>query len=127
LITIIDKGGNMSFRFEGLEIWQKAREFSAKIYEVTVKFPRHELYGLTDQINWACDAVSLLIAEGSGLQTNALFSHRLGLAVGETFEVVSGSFLALDRKYITPELQAEIYEWGNALARKINAFRNTLK
>ncbi len=55
------------------------------------------------------------------------FSHRLGLAVGETFEVVSGSFLALDRKYISPEEQAQMYEWGNALARKINAFRNTLK
>ena len=117
----------MPFRFEGLEIWKRAREFSAKIHEVTVHFPRHEVYGLTDQINRASDAVSLLIAEGSGLQTNALFSHRLGLAVGETFEVVSGSFLALDRKYITPEKQAEVYEWGDALARKINAFRNTLK
>ena len=117
----------MAFRFEGLEIWQKAREFSAKVHDVTVKFPRHEMYGLTDQINRASDAVPLLIAEGSGLQTNALFSHRLGLAVGETFEVVSGSFLALDRKYISPERQAEMYEWGDALARKINAFRKTLK
>ena len=117
----------MPFRFEGLEIWKRAREFSTKIHEVTVHFPRHEMYGLTDQINRASDAVSLLIAEGSGLQTNALFTHRLGLAVGETFEVVSGSFLALDRKYITPEKQAEMYEWGDALARKINAFRNTLK
>ena len=117
----------MPFRFEGLEIWHRAREFSAKIHEVTVQFPRHEMYGLADQINRASDAVSLLIAEGSGLQTNALFNHRLGLAVGETFEVVSGSFLALDRKYITPEKQAEIYEWGDALARKINAFRNSLK
>jgi len=117
----------MPFRFEGLEIWQRAREFSAKIHEVTAKFPRQEMYALTDQINRASDAVSLLIAEGSGLQTNALFSHRLGLAVGEAFEVVSGSFLALDRRYITSDKQAEIYEWGDALARKINAFRNTLK
>jgi four helix bundle protein len=117
----------MSFRFEGLEIWHRAREFSARIHEITVKFPRHEVYALADQINRAADAVSLLIAEGSGLQTNALFSHRLGLAVGETFEVVSGSFLALDRRYINPEDQAQIYEWGNALARKINSFRNTLK
>jgi len=117
----------MPFRFEGLEIWRRAREFSEKIHEVTAKFPRHEMYGLTDQINRASDAISLLIAEGSGLQTNALFNHRLGLAVGETFEVVSGSFLALDPKYITPEKQAEMYEWGDALARKINAFRNTLK
>ena len=117
----------MAFRFEGLEIWQRAREFSAKVHEITVKFPRHEMFGLTDQINRASDAVPLFIAEGSGLQTNTLFSHRLGLAVGETFEVVSGSLLALDRKYITPEKQVEMYEWGDALARKINAFRNTLK
>jgi len=117
----------MPFRFEGLEVWQRAREFSARIHEVTANFPRQEIYGLTDQMNRASDAVSLLIAEGSGLQTNALFSHRLGLAVGETFEVISGSFLALDRKYITCEKQAEMYEWGDALARKINAFRNTLK
>ena len=75
----------------------------------------------------AGNAVSLLIAEGSGLETNALLNHRLGLAVGEVFETVSGSFLALDRKYIAAEKQAEIYEWGDALARKINAFRNTLR
>ncbi len=117
----------MKFRFEGLEIWHRAREFSATIHEITAKFPRKEMFGLSDQINRASDAVALLIAEGSGLQTNALFSHRLGLAVGEAFEVVSGSFLALDRKYINSEEHAQIYEWGNALACKINAFRNTLK
>ena len=117
----------MPFRFEGLEIWHKAREFSAKIYEVTVKFPQHELYGLAGQMNRASNAVALLIAEGAGLDTNAQFNRRLGLAVGETFEVVSGSFLALDRKYVTAEQQAAIYEWADALARKINAFRNTLR
>ncbi len=117
----------MPFRFEGLEIWHKAREFSARIYEVTAQFPQHELYGLASQLNRAANAVSLLIAEGAGLDTNAQFNHRLGLAVGEVFEVVSGSFLALDRKYVIAEKQAEIYEWGDALARKINAFRNTLR
>jgi len=117
----------MPFRFEGLEIWHKAREFSAHIYGVTAKFPHHELYGFASQMNRSSNAISLLIAEGAGLDTNALFNHRLGLAVGETFEVASGSFLALDRKHITAEKQAEIYEWADALARKINAFRNTLR
>lgn len=117
----------MPFRFEGLEIWHAARDFSARIYLVTAKFPSHELYGLANQMNRASNAIALLIAEGAGLQTHALFNHRLGLALGETFEVVSGSFLALDRKYITTEKHAEIYEWGDALARKINAFRKTLR
>lgn len=117
----------MPFRFEGLEIWHRAREFSVRIYEITARFPQHELYGLASQMNRASNAVSLLIAEGSGLDTNALFAHRLGLAVGETFEVVSGSYLALDRKYITSDEQAAVYESGDALARKIHAFRNTLR
>lgn len=117
----------MPFRFESLEIWHKAREFSANIYEITAKFPAHELYGLASQMNRAANAISLLIAEGAGLDTHALFNHRLGLAVGETFEVVSGSFLALDRNYITIEKQAEIYKWGETLARKINSFRSTLR
>lgn len=117
----------MPFRFEGLEIWRKAREFSARIYEVTARFPQHELYGPASQMNRAANAVPLLIAEGAGLDTNAQFNHRLGLAIGEAFEVASGSFLALDRKYMTAEKQAEIYEWADELARKISAFRNTLR
>ncbi|MBI4770933.1 MAG: four helix bundle protein [Chloroflexi bacterium] len=117
----------MAFRFEGLEIWQRAREFTAHIHEVTMRFPQHEQYALASQMNRAADAVPLLIAEGAGLETDAQFNHRLGLSVGETFEVVSGSFLALDRKYITAGQQAQIYEQAEVLARKINAFRKTLR
>jgi four helix bundle protein len=78
-------------------------------------------------MNRAANAVSLLIAEGAGLDTSALFNHRLGLAFGETFEVVAGSFLALDRKYMSADEQAALYEAGSLLARKINAFRHTLR
>lgn len=60
----------MAFRFEGLEIWHKARDFSSRIYEVTAKFPSHELYGLANQMNRAANGVALLIAEGAGLDTN---------------------------------------------------------
>lgn len=117
----------MPFRFESLEIWHKAREFATQVYAVTAKFPNHELYGLASQMNRAANAVSLLIAEGAGLDTQALFNHRLGLAVGETFEVASGVFLALDRHYLTSEQQTALYQTAETLARKINAFRNTLK
>jgi hypothetical protein len=29
----------MSFRFESLEIWHKAREYAGKVYTLTAKFP----------------------------------------------------------------------------------------
>ena len=100
----------MPFRFEGLEIWTLAREFSSQIDRVVSTFPKHELYGLRSQMSRAANAVPLLIAEGAGLSTRALFNHRLSLAVGETFEVAAAGFLALDRGYVTEEVHAQIYE-----------------
>jgi four helix bundle protein len=114
------------FRFEELEIWQRARNLSSEVYALTVSFPRHEQFGLGSQMNRAANAVSLLIAEGAGLQTAALFQHRLGLATGEAFEVAAGSFLARDDGYITQAQHEALYESCNALARKLNAFRQTL-
>jgi hypothetical protein len=49
----------MLFRFEGLEIWHRAREFSEKIHEVTIKFPRHEMYALADQMNRAATVLDV--------------------------------------------------------------------
>ncbi|GAH68005.1 unnamed protein product, partial [marine sediment metagenome] len=32
--------------FEDLPVWQDARKFTNKIYNITNKFPKEELYGL---------------------------------------------------------------------------------
>jgi len=124
---LVRKELTMPFRFEGLEIWHLARAFIDLIYEVTARFPRSELYGLTSQMNCAAHSVALNIAEGSGLGTNRQFDHRLGIAMGEIFEVVSGSFQALDRNYVDQDIHARVYEQGDKLARRINSFRHTLR
>ena len=55
----------MAFKFEKLEVWQKAVTLSSEIHELTRSFPRDELYILTSQIKRAADSVALNIAEGS--------------------------------------------------------------
>lgn len=49
----------MAFKFEKLEVWQKAIKFSFHIHELTRKFPKEELYILTSQIKRAADSVGL--------------------------------------------------------------------
>jgi len=34
-----------------LEVWQYAKDLAADVYKITRKFPKEELYGLTDQMN----------------------------------------------------------------------------
>ena len=116
----------MAFRFESLEIWQRARAYATSIYQATDSFPRHEDYGLRSQLNRAVNSVSLNIAEGSGRGTNRAFNAHLDIAVGSAFEVVSGLFLALDRGYIDEPTHRRLYEEGEILGKSINAFRKTL-
>ena len=51
-------------RFEDLEIWQKARTVSKKIYLLTLKSPFSRDYGLVDQIRRSSGSVMDNIAEG---------------------------------------------------------------
>lgn len=117
----------MPFRFEGLDIWHKARAYAGRVYRLTARFPRQEDYGLTSQINRAANSIALNIAEGSAKGTGKAFDYHLSVAVGSVFEVVSAGFLALDRGYITPEEHQTLYDEGEQLAKSINAFRRTLR
>jgi len=50
--------------FEDLPVWQDARKFTNKIYNLTNKFPKEELYGLSSQIRRAAVSIMSNIAEG---------------------------------------------------------------
>lgn len=54
------------FSFEKLNVWQKARELSIKIYKDTKNFPSEEKFGLTSQMRRAAVSISSNIAEGTG-------------------------------------------------------------
>ena len=103
-----------------------AREYATKVYVLTAKFPRHEDYGLKSQMNRAVNSINLNIAEGTAKNSNKAFDYHLEIALGSTFEMVAGSFIAKDREYMTETEQEGLYEYGQRLAKSINAFRNTL-
>lgn len=117
----------MAFRFEGLAIYQMARDFAETVYAASAKFPRKEEFGLTSQINRAVNSISLNIAEGSAKKSHKAFDYQLEIAVGSAFEVVAASFLAVDRKYISSEEQSAIYAEAERLCKSINAFRRSLR
>jgi four helix bundle protein len=116
----------MAFRFENLDIWQKARAYATKVYTATAKFPRREDYGLTSQLNRAVNSIVLNIAEGSGRKSNKAFDYHLEIALGSAYEVVAGSFLALDRGYISAVEQQALYRECERISKGINAFRRTI-
>lgn len=113
----------MSFRFEELDIWQLSVEFCGKIYDVTEKFPKDELFGLTSQLRRAATSIPLNIAEGTSRSSRKEFSHFLEIAIGSVFEVVTGLAIARDRGLMAEDNYKRIYSDAEALAKKISTFK----
>jgi four helix bundle protein len=116
----------MAFRFEELQVWQKALDLGEQINKLTKTFPKDEIYILTSQIKRAADSVILNIAEGSTGQTKAVFKVFLGYSLRSAIEVVSCLFIAKKRKYIEDAYFSELYTEYEVLVKMITALRNSI-
>jgi len=54
-----------TFSFERLDVWNKARLLTKKIYQLTMNFPDSEKFGLTNQLRRAVISISSNLAEGT--------------------------------------------------------------
>jgi four helix bundle protein len=74
------------YSFEDMNVWKLAMEIAERVFQLTVKLPRSEDYGLTSQIRRAALSISANIAEGFGRST-ALDKKRFYIiARGSIFE-----------------------------------------
>jgi four helix bundle protein len=117
----------MAFKFEELKVWQKAIDLTADVHELTLGFPKEELFILTSQIKRATDSIALNIAEGSTGQSNAEFNKFLGYAIRSGIEVVSCLYIGKRRNIIKQEEFDKLYNEINGLIKMLQALRNTLK
>jgi four helix bundle protein len=51
-------------RFQDLIVWQKSHALTLRVYKLTKKFPREELFGLSAQMRRAAVSIAANIAEG---------------------------------------------------------------
>ncbi len=107
-------------RFEDLQSWQKARELTNLIYDLSgcPEFARD--VRLSGQIQDAAGSIMHNIAEGFDAGTNPEFIRFLKIARRSASEVQSELYLALDRRYVSQEQLASAYALATDAKRLIN-------
>ncbi len=65
----------MSASFKDLRVWQEAMKLAVDVYRTTAEFPRHELYGLSNQLRRAAVSIPSNIAEGKGHRSDREFGN----------------------------------------------------
>ena len=114
------------FNFEKLEVWQKAIDFAALVYNETRAFPTEERFGLTNQLRRAAVSISSNIAEGSSRSSRNDFARFVEIATGSVFEVVSQGFIARRQNFLGEDQFRKIYADAEELSRMLNGLRKSL-
>lgn len=109
-------------RFEGLDVWKKARVLSSKIYTLTFQEPLSKDFRLKDQMRGSVGSIMDNIAEGFDRGSRLEFINSLGIAKGETGELKSQLYRCLDASYINQNIFNQLYEEVDEVARMIASF-----
>ncbi len=113
--------------FRDLTVWQKAMDLVTEVYKITKRFPRVELYALSDQIRRAAVSIPSNIAEGYGRNGQKEYCRYLNIARGSKYEVETQLMISVRLGYSDEEqirtamtLCDEIGKMLNAMIAKLS-------
>lgn len=111
-------------KFEDIMVWQKAKEFTIKIYLV---FENSKDFSFKSQIQRASISVMNNIAEGFERKTNKELVQFLYISKGSAGEVRSMLHLALDLGFITKEQSDKLISDIIEISKMLSGFIKSLK
>ena len=112
---------------ERLNIWKLGVGLAKDVYILTERFPKKEVYGLTDQIRRAAVSVPSNIAEGKGRSSAKDFINFLSVARGSLYELATQLYIAREIGYLTEQDFSSLSNRIEDLSHKIIAMTKYLR
>jgi len=116
----------MSFRFENLEIWQRAADLSLPLFEIADQLDSGRLFRFAEQMRGATLSVTNNIAEGSGSTSNKGFRQFLNFARRSVFECANMLVLFERKGLVANETTRPLLQELDEVSRMITAFSRRL-
>ncbi|OAD90911.1 four helix bundle protein [Aequorivita soesokkakensis] len=117
---------SLKHNFRKLAIWQEARKLVNETYLITSKFPKSEMYGLSNQLQRCAVSIASNIAEGSARNSDKHFVQYLETALGSSFEWETQLICAKDLEYMDDVIFEKNLKAIQKLQAMISNFKKTL-
>jgi four helix bundle protein len=114
-------------RFEDLIAWQKARELTRAIYQVTQQGAFAKDFGLARQIQRAAVSIMSNIAEGFERRGRREFHQFLSTAKGSCAEVRSQLYVAFDIGYLVQSDFHKLLAQAEEVGRVVGGLRASVE
>ena len=114
-------------KYKELEIWELAMEITTDIYELTKKYPKEEIYTLTNHTRKTALSLPSNIAEGRGRKSDTEFNRFLNITIGSAYELGTQLDLAYRLKYLSKATYEEISDKITRLIKRTQTLQNKLE
>ena len=102
--------------FQGLKVWERAKELAVFLYKLTAQGEWKKDYGLRDQIRRAVISIPSNIAEGDELDTDRQAIKHFYIAKGSSGEVRTQAIIAHEIGYLNKEQFDHVEEECRAIS-----------
>ncbi len=110
-----------------LDVWKLSVDLVTFIYHVTAKFPKEEIFGLSNQIRRASVSIPSNIAEGAARHSSKEFIQFLYIALGSQQEVDTQLLIAYKLQFITEDQYLELKLKIETIGKLLNGLIKYLK
>ena len=114
-------------RFEDLFAWQKARELTKRVYEITGNGSVARDFGLRDQIRRFSVSIMANIAEGFERARQSEFHQFLSIARSSCAELRSHLHVTHDAKYVDAIMFNDLMSLAQEVSLVLSGFRSAVQ
>jgi four helix bundle protein len=115
------------YSYRDLKVWQQGMELAKVCYELTRRFPREEIFGMTSQIRRSAASIPANIAERNGRENRGDYIHSLRIAQGSLKELETHLLLSERIGLISPESVKQILDRCEAVGKMLRALIRSLQ
>ena len=112
--------------FTDLLFWQRARQWSKRIFPLTQREPFRSDRRLVVQINDSSESVMANSAEGFGRGTQGEFVQFLGYSIGSLDETLSHLCADYDREFLSKAEFGELFQEGTEIRKMTVGFISSM-
>jgi len=116
-----------TFSFERLEVWNKSRLLTRRVYLTTQGFPESERFGIVSQLRRAVISICSNIAEGSSRNSKKDQAHFYNIAFSSLMETLNQLIISNDLDYIDNDILAELRKDIHVISLMLNNLCNSAK
>jgi four helix bundle protein len=86
--------------FEDLDVYKKLVELHLEVHELTLRFPRYEMFELGSQVRRSSNSIAANVAEGWNNRHSNIYLEGINRALGELRETRHHILMALRKGHI---------------------------